>query len=564
MRTTGLWQLAFKPGSRLVGVLAWLGGCIYALQSILYANRLTSMLDEGAYLYKGYLFASGIYKPFQDFGPWTNKAPFAFLIPGLFQNIYGTGLRSGRWVAVLIGLLTLLGLWLTVRWLGGAWWAAAMVWALALNPFAIKIYSLAISQGLVACLLVWTLAFSLGEQRRTWQLVLSTLLAVVLVFTRQNMVLVLPLLVLYIFWQHGWKKGWLSLSVGLAAFLLVHLLFWPNILQIWLPWLPARFTPFLDFLRLKDMGLPFRMEAVKPMARLLAFLQAFRYNYMVMVGLLLTLVLWPARIAWKSAFHRRTAIFLTLLLVGLLVMHAWAALWKDYCNYCFSPYVGFFGVITPLLLAVTAGSWQKRPAFLRQSSILLLVLVVFTGIGYSSFEETGYGLRTAFMNILKIQLPRTKDFFKTFRFQAGTVTLEGFIENKFGLVIDPFNGIEFYRRILPTVAGFLTGLLFLFLLVLIFRAFRKHHPLQFTFGAVVMITFVLLGSLLAPLRVLGGGTFQYDCSQDSLTAYERTGQRLAQLIPPGSQVYWDVTSSATSLLLYMSGIRLHPQQINGV
>ena len=82
------WQLKqiFAPKTRLAGVLALLGACVYAIQSYIYAFRLTSMLDEGAYLYKGYLFVSGLYRPFQDFGPWTNKAPLAFLIPGYFPK----------------------------------------------------------------------------------------------------------------------------------------------------------------------------------------------------------------------------------------------------------------------------------------------------------------------------------------------------------------------------------------------------------------------------------------------------------------------------------------------
>lgn len=563
MHTAGRWLPAFKPGSRLAGLLALLGACLYSIRSIIYATSLASMLDEGAYLYKGYLFIRGVYRPFQDFGPWTNKAPFAFLIPGFFQNLFGPGLLSGRAIALAISLLTLLGLWWTARRLGGAWWVAAVVWGLALNPFSEKLYSLAISQGLVACLLVWTLALTLGENRRTWQLLLGTFLAVVMTFTRQNMLLVLPLLILYIFWQHGSNKGWLSLGVGLIAFLLGHALYWPNILLIWLPWLPARLTPFLDFLRLKDMGLPVQQSAITGLNRLLAFLQAFRYNFLVLTGLLLVLVLWPVRKAWKTTSNFRAGVFLVVLLIGLLVMHAWAALWKDYCNYCFSPYIGFFGVITPLLLVVTASSWQKQPGFLRQSAILLLVLSLFTGIGYSSFEETGYTLRTVFMNIMKIQLPRTKDFFKTFRFQPGTVSLEGFLENKLGLVIDPFKDIETYRRALPAVVGFLIGLLFLLLLALIYRAIRKRRPISWNFGAVTLLVFVLVGSLLAPSRVLGGAAFQYDCNQDSLTSYRETGLQLAKLIPPGSQVYWDVTSSAASLLLYLPGIDLHPQQING-
>jgi len=560
------WQLKqrFAHKTRLAGVLAFLGGCVYAIQSFIYALRLTSLLDEGAYLYKGYLFASGLYRPFQDFGPWTNKGPLAFLVPGFFQKLFGEGLRSGRYVAVGISLLALLGLWLTVRRLGNGWWAATVVWGMALNPFTIKLFSQAISQGLVACLLIWMLALTLGEGRCTWQLLLGTFLAVAIVLTRQNMIPILPLLIVYIFWQHGKKKGWLSLLVGSGVFVLMHVIYWPNIMYMWLFWLPTRLTPFLDFLRLTDRGLPGFVTVNTQINRLMAFLQAFRYNFFVMAGLVLVFLLWPGLKDWKNSRHFRTSVFLTVLVVVLLGLHVWASLWKDYCNYCFAGYIGFFGMLSPVLLVALAESLHMKPGFLRQSAIVLAVMGLFTGIGYGSFEEIGYQLRELFMDIMNIQLPRTKDFFRTWKFQPGTVTLEGLLENKLGIVIDYFRDIEIYRRVLPAVAGFLTGLLFLLLMVLLFYVLKKKINIKVRYAALVMVVFVLAGSLLAPARVLGGGTYVYDCDQNSLAAYEKAGQQLAGLIPAGSRVYWDVSSSAVSLLLYLPEVQIQPQQINGV
>ena len=115
-------------------ILAGLGVLLYVLQSSLYIHQIIPTLDEGGYLYKGYLFATGVYKPYQDFGPLTNKMPLSFLIPGWVQAVFGPGLRSGRYFAIFLGVLMLLGLWLAVRRLSGHWWAAAVVWAVAIDP----------------------------------------------------------------------------------------------------------------------------------------------------------------------------------------------------------------------------------------------------------------------------------------------------------------------------------------------------------------------------------------------------------------------------------------------
>ena len=40
-----------------------------------HAHSQASVLDEGLYLYKGWLFVTGRYVPYQDFGPWTNHMP---------------------------------------------------------------------------------------------------------------------------------------------------------------------------------------------------------------------------------------------------------------------------------------------------------------------------------------------------------------------------------------------------------------------------------------------------------------------------------------------------------
>ena len=166
------------------------------------AHFRTSFLDEGMYLYKGLLFANGWYQPYQDYGLWTNHMPLAFLIPGYVQKWFGPGLATARYFMILLGILTVFGLWLVVRRWSGYWWAAIAVWAVALNPAEVKLYTLSISQGLIALMLVWVLVLTLGIKRPLWQIVLGAALAGVIMMTRLNMAFVLPILLLYILWQH--------------------------------------------------------------------------------------------------------------------------------------------------------------------------------------------------------------------------------------------------------------------------------------------------------------------------------------------------------------------------
>lgn len=63
---------------RLPLALSWLAGILTLLGAVYFLNRLLyfadvnrSILDEGLYLYKGFLYASGRYFPFQDYGPVT-------------------------------------------------------------------------------------------------------------------------------------------------------------------------------------------------------------------------------------------------------------------------------------------------------------------------------------------------------------------------------------------------------------------------------------------------------------------------------------------------------------
>jgi hypothetical protein len=172
-----------------------------------------SVLDDGRTV-KGLLFAQGLYRPFQDFGPLTNHMPLAFFVPGWVEMIWDEGIRSGRFYALTLGLVMLFLLWRTCRRVGNPAWSALAVWGVALNASLVKIYSQAISQVLVITLIMGMLFLGLGSGRKLWQTTLAAVLAGALWMTRINLLAVLPLFIVYLWLSHGRRVGIPAIAGG--------------------------------------------------------------------------------------------------------------------------------------------------------------------------------------------------------------------------------------------------------------------------------------------------------------------------------------------------------------
>ncbi len=531
--------LKIKWPAWLAGLLAILGILVFLAQALYYAYTTISSLDEGAYLYKGFLFATGQYHPFELYGVWTNKAPLAFLIPGYAQLIFGPGLRTGRYLAVLFGTLSLVATWLAARRLGGKWLAAAAVWVFALTPVIIKIYSQAVTQSTIVFLLACVLALSLGGKRPLWQLILSGFLTGVMILVRQNMVLVLPLLCLYILWQYGWKPALFSVLAGLAVLVFFHVLYWPYIMQLWLPWLPKGIAAWFADSAPHISGTSTWRPSIDWNGRILSFFQGVRFQFVAVAGTAFGLILWPNRRRWSSQAVSRAAAFLAVLFIGLLLMHSWASITNDYCVFCFTPYLAFFNVSAILFLVVVVPLMERNAPPFRQALLSLTVLILFGGIGYSAFEDIGDGL-------LSLSVPRLR----AGKILPGFNTLWEMLSNKFAL---ERNVAE---KIVSTAAGVLFGLLILCVVYLIYRKLRNSN---FNYAYALAVFVLTFGLLFSPW--LAGSAARPDCRINVIAANEQVGAYLAGNIPAGSQVYWNGGLSVAPLL-YARGIKIYPPQIN--
>jgi hypothetical protein len=410
-----------------------------------------------------------------------------------------------------------------------------------------RIYSNAYSQVLIACLLIWVMVLVLNERMIPWQICLGSALAGISILTRLNTVLVLPLLIGYIFWQHGKRAGLLATTTGISTVIIGHALFWPGIMQLWASWLPSSLTPFLDAWRRIETGSKVWDPDLSFNHRLLSFWWGIRSNFIALVGFigLGFLVFQPK--SWNNEFYRRSATFLSILLTLLVAAHAWASLGKNYCVYCFQVYLTFFAPIAFLLIIIIFRGWKGGGStwFVLYTSVLILLISI--GIGYSTYKDFGRA-------VIEFPLPR---LLREGQLIAGSVPLWGLLKNIFGL---PY---QTTRVLIPSLLGLAAGILVLVLAWNIYRRERSNQQGGVNFSLLAIGLLLIAGLMLSPTRVLGNGYQDNDCDGDVIVAHETAGQYLAEVIPPGSQVYWQGTRSVVPML-YLPGVSMYLPQIDDV
>jgi hypothetical protein len=538
----------FRDNAWLAPVLTVLGFLLYTFQAWAYAIIQTSFVDEGGYLYIGDLYARGILRPFQDYGPPRWYSPLAYLLPGQMEKWFGASLLTGRFFSVVCGIGMLIPLWLIARRRGGKWCGVAILWSFTLTPIAIQIYSLALSQALVACLLAWSLFFVLAEKRPLWQIVTGSVLAGLVIMTRQNLFPLIPFLIAYVFWQHGKTAGWWSLAGCLIPVLVIHAIYWPNILQLWAVWLPAGWTPFMNAYRFPAAQL-ISSNTLSFSASSLALLQGFRFHYFSLVGFFVCVFLWPRRSGWRNRTDQRAAYFLGALFLVLALMHAWATVsisdQAATCTFCFTPYLSFFDLTALLLVVVTFPSWRRRLSKIAQGIIAFFVVLLSTGLGYAGFDRFGPWL----MGIPFPAITRGLDP----RHWIPFISLWDILSNKF------HRDYWTSRVNVSIVVATTMGILLVGLTAIGYRELAKNKRLnEYSFGRLLLVICLLLGVWLSPLM---SGSYRQDgiCLTNIPGNYQKIGQELAGVIPSGSQVYWDVMTAVP--LLSAPGISIHPPQI---
>ena len=527
----------------LPSVLTLAGFLAYVLRAVEIARTKTSFLDEGLYLYKGYLFVTGQQIPFADYGVWTNHAILSFLIPGYIQKWFGPGLETGRYFMIFLSLFTLLGLWVFAKRWGNVWWAAGVVWVMVLNPAEIKIHTLAISEGLVAALLVWIVVLVVGEQRPLWQVLLGAALTAPLVLTRENMAFVPPIVLLYIFWQHGWKAGLLSSLCAGLLFLAGNAFYFPNNLKFWAIRAPDTIFTFLRDWRMpaEALGTPIPEPEESNLYRMiLYFWLTFRLHFVTLVSALAVWLLLPFGLARPLSERMRAVILLSVLLVVLYVAHIQVAFFGEFCISCVLLYVGYFDFLGLMMLVIAAPLLLKQLTPLRQAIVFAVIALLTLGIGFSSHEDL------------------SSDFAKRMIERLDGTYLWGALIHYIDLP-----HLVLFRVTFVLLISALVIVLGAILLAVIRHRFNGGPSARGRLGILALNLFLILGLILSPTKALGAGNDFFDCGgTDVFASYKKAGAELSQVIEPGSKIYWE--GRLLGIFLYMPDVKIYPPQMNHV
>ncbi len=540
--------------SYLSQVSVALASLSYIVQSWIYSHNQESFLDEGFYLLKGYLFAIGKYSPFQEFGTWTNKMPLAFLIPGYIQKYFGPGLLTGRLFVFFLAVVILIGAIILGYRLGGKWGGVLAAGLLALNPAVLKIYNMVLSEVLIVFLLVASFVLILGKNRPLWQILLGSFLIGIIPVTRINLLPVLPLMIIYIFWEHGYMKGIYGLLISLVPFFGVNLAYWPEILQLWAKWIPKGLFQSLDAWRInfKDT-IDLHTTERTIIQRFLAFIEGIRFHFPAVMGTFTSWCLWPKK--WSSRSHQRLAIFLTTLYIILFIAHFWASILQNYNIFAFSVYLSFFEIVGILILIITAADWNYEPPLITRMLIGIGIACVSFGTAFSvSTESNKYG------QIVKGLLLK-----KAYSFQDGSIVTApwkwwGVLYSQFGWEFSTslkVIGIVLFISIVLTLT---VGISFLLNFLFLSNDDSPKKP----FLSQVLVVFLGLGILFSPTDILGGGRHNYDCQIGVIRTYDDAVDEISNYIDNGNHVFW-IGSGTQPVLLGLvveKGIEIFPQQLN--
>lgn len=526
-------------------VLSFLVIIIYIVQASYYIHHIQPVMDESTYLLKGKWFIDGTYQPFQDYGPLTNKPPLSFIALGISQFLFGPGLESGRILAIIFSVIMLIGLWLIVNRLGGKWWALFSITLFILSPAWIIYYSRAMTQVISSLLVVWSLFFILGENKKTWASYVGVILAALTTMIRQNMLPFFGLVLIYLIWENGFKKGLRFVLAGIIVFILSNAIYWPKIYPaIWAPQLPTFINSTIHFLTgisslHGTLGFPLLNKDFSIVDEIQVFFYGVRYFFIPFISTIAAFII----ISTKSLFLEKkysVVTFLAVSFAALTGIHFIASIGQNNFLYSYPAYFAFYLPVGIILVPLLFKSFPRKNLYFSTIAFAVVVLIIAGGMGLSLRQDIS-------QTLMRLHVPSLKSFFH------GEYELWDVLSSRFNI---PYSTQAY---LLPVAAGLVFGLFLLVFSLIVWIILKKNHkPIHYL--SIIMFVLIFVGLILSPTFILAGKGSIGICQNDVLLRNENIGERLQSKIKPGALVYWEGTIPTS--LLYLTNNKYFPVQLN--
>ena len=573
-------KIWFRFHTWVAVIVALLGLAYFISLALGFADSLPAGPNEGEILIKGYQFAAGRYQPYEDYSPRLHQMPLAYLLPGAIEQLFGQGIDTGRAYAVVVGILTMIGLWLAVRRNSDVWWAAAAIWVINLNPLYVQTLSRVATESLVSMLFAWMLYFGLGAERQDWELGVAGFFAGLAVIVQFNLLLVLLIFVLYIFWQFDKHAGWLVVAAGVLPLIVIHIVYWPGILQIWANLVPEDSIAWLEPYRSPKPGLllpaDFSWWPVKTWIRepqnlawvgIRALGEAVRVNFVVFFGFLVTLFLWPwrrknrpgGRSISKAFFNQhKQVVFLVVTFLTLFVIQLWAANGRTCLFTCLPESImNFFIFGLVLVPAASVGWWEEMP-FSKQILVVTIVFLVLLALEFNYHSDYADFRSDVVRYTLDLKLPAWRDG----KLAEGDKKAWEVLAEKTNFDQEPVRQFILTKDLAVTLVRWIKVLGYLILIIPLAYAISEKFMLgSENYGAFLLTFTLLVGFLLSGTNFYGGSAAVETCPNSVTAAYEQVGKKLSSHIPADSQVYWGLTDDM--VLLYLPEIDVFAPQLDG-
>ncbi|MDW8226527.1 MAG: hypothetical protein RMJ60_01855, partial [Anaerolineales bacterium] len=119
------------------------------------------------------------------------------------------------------------------------------------------------------------------------------------------------------------------------------------------------------------------------------------------------------------------------------------------------------------------------------------------------------------------------------------------------------------RQVVPPIFFLSAGLLWLLILAGLYTLLKRHNKgFPLSFAPFTLQVSLASGFILSPTLFNAPYRQDQECGQDMFAYYRELGTDLANLIPSGSRVYWQVQSAAP--LLYLPPVEIWPTQVYNV